>query len=209
MCFSASASFALGTLLFAAGVHAILSVINRGDWAYLCLASTPLFFGIQQYLEGVVWLMLGSGATTYLLYASVAYLLFPGFFWLIWMPLSAYLIETRYPRLLLLSLIIGIVAAIAHTIPLLWYPSYYLDPQIVHHSISYFRDVPSHYSRIAYAVLILNSLFLSSNNKVKILGGIILITAVIAYLLYAYAFASVWCLFGAVASMYVLYIVQY
>ena len=53
MCFSASASFIAGTTLCAVGVATIKRTEARSE---LPLAMIPLMFGVQQLIEGVVWL---------------------------------------------------------------------------------------------------------------------------------------------------------
>jgi hypothetical protein len=53
MCFSASASFIAGTSLSVIGVAAIRRTRARTE---LPFAMIPLLFGIQQLIEGVIWL---------------------------------------------------------------------------------------------------------------------------------------------------------
>ena len=59
MCFSAEASFTAGAVLTGAGVCAHVYCRSPRD---RILASMPLLFGLQQVVEGVVWLSLqGEG----------------------------------------------------------------------------------------------------------------------------------------------------
>jgi hypothetical protein len=53
MCFSATASFTASALLTTAGV---VSIASAKDRSALPLSSIPLIFGLQQGLEGIVWL---------------------------------------------------------------------------------------------------------------------------------------------------------
>ena len=55
MCFSASASFVAGALLFAGGVAAVKFSENSRQ---LPLAVIPLIFSFQQFMEGMLWLSL-------------------------------------------------------------------------------------------------------------------------------------------------------
>ena len=58
MCFSAAASFATAAVLIPLGGYTLKTAWQK-DQRYLGWASFPLFFGIQQALEGGVWLALG------------------------------------------------------------------------------------------------------------------------------------------------------
>jgi hypothetical protein len=53
MCFSAEASFAGGIIITSIGVATITKVHKPSQ---LLFASIPLFFGIQQIVEGILWL---------------------------------------------------------------------------------------------------------------------------------------------------------
>lgn len=55
MCFSAAASFAGGVIICSIGVATLRKVDKPSQ---IVFASIPLFFGIQQLIEGVVWLSL-------------------------------------------------------------------------------------------------------------------------------------------------------
>ncbi len=63
MCFSATASFTASALLCAGSVVAISRTTN---FRALALASIPLIFGIQQSLEGLVWISQPMSLTYYL-----------------------------------------------------------------------------------------------------------------------------------------------
>jgi len=55
MCFSASVSFGASALLTTCGA---LSIRKAQGPAQKLFASTPFFFGIQQFSEGCIWLAL-------------------------------------------------------------------------------------------------------------------------------------------------------
>ena len=59
MCFNAAASFAASAVLIPAGLHT-LRIARAADARWLALAAFPLLFGVQQALEGVLWLALGD-----------------------------------------------------------------------------------------------------------------------------------------------------
>ena len=56
MCFSASASFTAAAFLIPTGGYCVYSAIELKRFHYLALALIPIFFGVQQAIEGGVWL---------------------------------------------------------------------------------------------------------------------------------------------------------
>ncbi|MED5468647.1 MAG: hypothetical protein VX542_00065, partial [Cyanobacteriota bacterium] len=88
MCFSASASFTAAAVLMPLGLytHHLASEANRPG--YKPLALVPFFFGLQQFIEGFLWVGLDNGdavaapiepLTTI---TSVGFLFFSYFFWM-------------------------------------------------------------------------------------------------------------------------------
>ena len=55
MCFSPEASFAGGIIILSIGVVTIKKVHKPSQLVFACI---PLFFGIQQFAEGFLWLAL-------------------------------------------------------------------------------------------------------------------------------------------------------
>ncbi|KTD57119.1 hypothetical protein Lsai_1723 [Legionella sainthelensi] len=55
MCFSASASFTAAGVIAAVG---ICSLLKARTYPLFLFALTPLFFAVQQALEGIVWITL-------------------------------------------------------------------------------------------------------------------------------------------------------
>ena len=53
MCFSATASFSAGTVLTVLGVATMRATRRKAE---IPLASIPLLFGLQQIVEGMLWL---------------------------------------------------------------------------------------------------------------------------------------------------------
>ena len=53
MCFSPEASFAGGLIISSIGIATVTKVYKSSQ---LLFAAIPLFFGIQQFIEGALWL---------------------------------------------------------------------------------------------------------------------------------------------------------
>ena len=90
MCFSASASFIAGTSLCAVGVATLKRAESRAE---LPFAAIPLLFGMQQLIEGVIWLTFSHDAP---LLKQVMTYLYSGFshvLWPMYVPFAVGLLE--------------------------------------------------------------------------------------------------------------------
>lgn len=88
MCFSATASFVAGTALGAAGT----ATIRRAKApAWKPFAAIPLLFGVQQLLEGIVWVTFGMPHLQVL--AASGYLFFALVFWPAFVPYAVWRVE--------------------------------------------------------------------------------------------------------------------
>ncbi len=195
MCFSAGASFIAGGALGATGVFTLSKARKKSE---LPFASIPLLFGVQQAIEGVVWLSFGSPLiNTVMIYA---YSMFSHVLWPIYVPLSVVLLETVHWRkkVLFAFLLMGIVVSTYLLYFLLTLP---LSAQVVNKSIVY--DSPHFYVIpvliLYFSATCVSSLF-SSHKLVNVFGIAALISAAIAYIFYATSFISVWCFFAAILS---------
>lgn len=211
MCFSASASFSASILLIPTGIYCLKEAM-RSDTAYLLISTWPLFFGIQQAFEGLVWLGIASNEITLINTASLCFLFFSHFFWLFWAPFSAFSLETKKSIriILIVFTILGFFYGALLYLPLLFSKSF-VSIKIVNNSIYYatqfiFNDlVPKNFSFVTYAIIILVPLLISSNQRVNFLGSLISLSVIITYIMFSHAFISVWCFFAAVLSLYLLY----
>lgn len=90
MCFSAPASFIAGSVLSAAGVATLTQPKKKSE---IPLALIPLFFGVQQLTEGLVWVSLQNGYLRLNLIATYSFSFFAQVFWPIFVPLAVVLVE--------------------------------------------------------------------------------------------------------------------
>jgi len=212
MCFSATASFTVAAILLPAGTYCVTTA-QWIDSKWLLLAIYPIVFSIQQATEGIVWLGVNSGDQTVIAVASRGFLFFSHFFWLAWVPFSVYWLEDEpWRRTLLLTLTgIGAFFGLSIFLPLLLVADW-LSVELVRHSLEYKTVLI--YDSIAnrtvlrglYALLIVSTLFLSSNLRVRIFGGLIVVSLLVSYLFFAHALVSVWCFFAAILSAYIMII---
>ena len=207
MCFSATASFGASALLGGVGAKALKEANTPGEKLF---AMTPVLFAAQQLVEGFLWVTLSNnpGANAQAL-GQVLTLMFLFFAWVIWptfIPLFNYLLEKRktQKRILLGMVIWGIIISI-----FLFYTLYSVPilSEIRAHHIFYGRVVPFPNSWILgtlYFIPIVSPFFISSTPKMWYLGMVNVLAFVLSMTIFKSYLISVWCFFGAVASVFVL-----
>jgi hypothetical protein len=208
MCYSAPTSFAAASALVSAGAYCLWET-GRKQRRFLPLAALPILFGVQQLAEGFVWLKLQTGAVPPAHPAVQTFLAFALAFWPIWIPLTMLGILPRQRPALLGLLALGIAVAFALYYPILTRPDRFLDVSVRHHSIRYdftripiLERIPESLMRALYAVTIVVPLCLG-DRKLKLFGLSILASLILSWICFEYAFASVWCLFAALLSIYI------
>src|SRR5579862_5597744 len=218
MCFSANASFTTAAGLSIIGLLSIHAAHKNKK--LLPLASSPLFFALQQSCEGIVWLTFNAGDTTNLLHilATYAFISFAGLFWPIWVPFALYLPEKihRRKQLLHITMYIGCFTAI------LLFFSWILQTtgaKVINHHIDYpvdqypfgitqtwLNQAITWITSLSYCTAVIAPFFISSMKHAWIAGVAIMIGFVTSYIYYYATLGSVWCFFAAVTSglLYVL-----
>lgn len=211
MCFSATASFTLSAALVPAGLMCLRQASKLGtNWT--ALAVYPLAFAIQQASEGVVWLGLSQSDPQLANMGALGFLFFSHFFWLVWVPLSVYMLhrgdDTR-AQALLMMLMLGTAFAVTLSAPV-WAMDGYIPLDISSGSVSYLLplmlegDTARMGMKVLYASIIAGSLLLSSYKSIQAFGIVILASLVIAQVWFSNAFISVWCYFAAGLSLYLM-----
>ncbi len=215
MCFSANASFTSAAILIPAGVYC-LRVSNRIDKRYWAFAILPLMLGLQQLLEGGVWVALLQGEATAAHILALGFLLFSHVFWLGWIAYSSYLTESseRLRRIFLFITLTGVLFGAFMYVPLLFRPEW-LSVSIVNHSIDYdpifMSDafLSQHIITAVYACVILVPLLLSSDRYHSMLGVLLLLSGMMTWAFFDWAFISVWCYFAAIISLYIFFMIAH
>lgn len=202
MCFSATASFVTAGVTGAIGVAALTAVRQPGQ---ILLAATPVFFALQQAVEGLLWLDLPlapDGVTATVL--SLVFLLFAQVFWPVYAPCAVLLIEPnarrRHLMLLCLAAGLGVGGWLLWSILSGSHGAVVLACHVVYVTG---RRQPAVLG-LAYMVATCLSPLLSSRRTVATLGAIVATGSIVAWLFYAEAFVSVWCFFAAASSIVIL-----
>ena len=144
----------------------------------------------------------------------LGFYVFSHFFWLFWIPISGYAIESRGARknVFLGVAIFGGLYGASMYFPLVMYENW-LAVSLLKQSISYEATliydgyIPRIVVRGLYALIVLVPLLLSSDRYLRMFGIIIAISVVFATVFFGYAFISIWCYFAAVLSLFIIYMV--
>jgi hypothetical protein len=212
MCFSAEASFAAGAALLPVGAFCVHRAIRR-DYRFLPLALTPVAFAVQQAAEGTVWLGLHHGDAVLVERGAVVFLFFALAFWPFWIPFSLLFLESRGggKKLLAAVSVLSLVWLWLYA-PLAADPGRWLSTEVLHHSIAYdinelpaFHLAPRIAWRVAYLAFICGPLLAArpgGADRLRLLvGGLVAVLFAFCYLVYWYAFTSVWCFFAALLAL--------
>jgi len=162
MCFSAQASFTAAAFIGTIGVV----TIARAKKPMRALAITPLFFALQQALEGIVWLTMDVGDSTSLLHKASMYT-FLVFATMIWP------VHINYA--------FGVESLT------------YLPPsivQLVFYTVFFLYLLPT-----------IGSFFISTLRWAWVFGVVVAVGWVVSVISFSMAVGSVWCFFGALASI--------
>jgi hypothetical protein len=198
MCFSATASFIAGGVLSAAGVVTIMKTEKKSEIPF---ASIPLLFGIQQILEGVIWLTFHNTVSELNIVMTFIYSVFSHVLWPIFVPLSIMLLEpVRWRKKVMFTLWIGgTVVGLYLFYNLFAFP---ITSRVENHHIIYFSPHFYIYTVMGlYVAATCASSMFSSHKVIRFFGLMALAAFIVSYLFYKISLVSVWCFFAAVLSV--------
>jgi hypothetical protein len=198
MCFSASVSFVAATVLLTLGAVAARRTRRVAE---LPFALIPAWFGVQQLLEGGLWLTLAQPQQACLnRVLTQGFSAFSQVIWPLYIPLAVWLLEPKGWRRHAIGLI-ALGGAIV-SLYLLWYllrvPAV---GQVQGQHIAYI--FPHFHEPLATALYLLGacvSPLLSRFKAVRLFGLLATLSLLATAFFYAQWFISVWCFFAAVLS---------
>jgi len=196
MCFSATASFIAGASLSALGVATLKKAERKTEIPF---AMIPLLFGIQQIIEGMLWLSFRFDAPLLNVSMTYTFTLFSHVLWPIFVPFSIVLVEivAWRKRVILAFQFIGIAVGLYL---LYWIVRFPVTSEVDEHIVY----VSPHFYKIPVMVLYLAATcvgsFFSSHKIINIFGVLALLLFMVAYWFHTVAFFSVWCFFAAILS---------
>lgn len=201
MCFSARASFIAAGVLLSIGTLALRRVNDPRQYMF---ALMPFLFGIQQAIEGVVWLTVGQTGLINTI-ATYAFATFALIIWPSWVPLSVFFLEKNVTK----KWIIALFATVGFAISI-----YFLN-NLIHHGVYakqlschlyYHFNLPDYldwYAVIFYFIPTIVPFFVSSIRYMWLFGLSFLASYGLAYSVWHFFIFSVWCFFIALLSIFV------
>lgn len=200
MCFSATASFTASVLLSAGG---LITLSQTKKISEIPLASIPLIFGLQQGLEGIVWITNPTNPAYYL--GMYGFLFCAYAFWPVFLPWAILTYERaphRNPPLLAVALIGTGVGAYF----LLNLVRGGISASILHHSVCYsFQPEFGYGLGLCYIFVVVLAGFLARDRFMKIFGSALVGALLLSRLIAEHSLPSVWCFFGALISSIIAY----
>lgn len=201
MCFSATASFTAGAGLLIVGAVTARRARQRAE---LPFALIPVLFGLQQLIEGTIWLTFPDKAPGLNGVLTFVYSLFSHVLWPVYVPIAILLLEPVVCRRRILVAIAMAGAAVG------LYLLYFLVrlPIISQAEGRHIAYLSPHFYLTAVMVLYVLgtcvSMLVSSHRRVRLFGLAAFIAYVVTYVFYRAWVISVWCFFAAVLSVIVL-----
>ncbi|MDP1707601.1 MAG: hypothetical protein Q8L89_00780 [Gammaproteobacteria bacterium] len=196
MCFSATVSFIAGASLSILGVATVTKVERKRE---IPLALIPLLFGVQQIIEGMLWLAFRFDAPLLNVSMTYAFTLFSHVLWPILVPFSIGLVENVAWRKKVIRVFqfIGVAVGLYLLYMIARYP-------VTSNAAEHIVYVSLHFYTVPVMVLYLAATcvgsFFSSHRIVNVFGVLALLLFMVAYEFYTVAFFSVWCFFAAILS---------
>jgi len=179
----------------------------------LAFAALPVYFGLQQLFEGLVWTGGRLGNTASVEAFAMGYMFFAWLAWPVWVPFSAYFLEPCKRRhiYLVFSVVGGIIGAMQY-FPYFAHENW-LIVRFLRHAISYegtvlFDFVMRREATYAlYLFVVIAPLVSSSNPSARTFGFLIIGVVVTVFLFFQIAYISAFCFGGALMSVYIVHTV--
>lgn len=196
MCFSATASFVAGISLLAVGVATVKKTQQKAEIPF---AMIPLLFGVQQIIEGLLWLSFRFDATLLNMIMTYSFTLYSHVLWPIFVPFSIGLMEVVpwRKKMLLVFQITGGAVGLYLLYFIIRYP---ITSEINMHVLYIFPHFHKPALLALYVAATCVSAFFSSYRIINIFGMLALLSFMVAYWFYFVALFSVWCFFSAILS---------
>ncbi|MFM2316692.1 MAG: hypothetical protein RLZZ155_1024 [Bacteroidota bacterium] len=203
MCFSATASFSASIVIGTIGV-ATFKKSKDSDLKFF--GAIPFLFALQQFAEGFVWLSFNNSNFHFIQSAATTSFLF--FAWVLWpilMPFSIYHIEKSVVRkklnfyLFLLGSASGLhsIYTLATGNPQPWVNDFHIDYTA---TSSLFELKIQTIQQLAYVVVTVVPLYISSMKGAKLLATANFIALILAFIFFKHSLPSTWCFFAAILS---------
>jgi hypothetical protein len=196
MCFSATASFIAGTALSVLGVATLRATRRKVEIPF---AAIPLVFGIQQIVEGVLWLSFRFDAPQLNVAMTYLFSIFSHVLWPMFVPFSIGLLETvPWRRKAIWGFQgVGLLVGLYLLTMIVKFPVTAVAAANIVYISPHFYNIPV---MLLYLAATCVGCFFSSDATIRLFGALALFLFALAYGFFSVALFSVWCFFAAVLS---------
>lgn len=216
MCFSEPVSFAAGGLLIAGGAFAGWKALNVNK-RYLPIALMPVMAGVQQLMEGHVWMGLGQADAFMVWWGAMGFIFFSWLIWPIWIPFAIYVLEppgsNRKAPILYLALagvVLGVLLYVPHVVNPDWV-QVYVNNQSIAYEDTMFLDylIPRWLTYAIYLILIITPPLTSTYLHVRLFGLTLIAVVAVVWLFLTYAYISFFCLLAGLGTSHLIYVIVF
>ena len=216
MCFSEPVSFVVGGMLITGGAYAAWKAYKI-NMRYFPVALMPVLAGVQQMMEGHVWMGLNDGAPNMVWWSAMGFIFFSWLMWPTWIPFSIYFLEppgSKRKRTLMMFAAAGLVLGLTLYIPHMAHPDW-VKVAINNHSIAYedtmFLDyiIPRWTTYAIYVFLIVTPPLISTYLHMRLFGLTLIAVIAVVWVFLSYAYISFFCLLAGMATIHLIYIIAY
>ena len=178
------------------GVASLRATQRRAQIAF---AAIPLMFGVQQWVEGGLWLSFRFDTPQLNLAMTYLFSVFSHVVWPIYVPFAIGLLESvRWRRMVIWGFQgIGLLVGLYLLFQLIKFPVTAVVAENIVYVSPHFYKIPV---MLLYVAATCASCFFSSNATIRIFGVLALLLFAVAYWFFAVALFSVWCFFAALLS---------
>ena len=214
MCFSEPVSFAAGGALIVGGAFAGWRAFKINK-RYLSVSQMPTLAGLQQFMEGHVWMGVNSSDPSMIWWAAMGFIFFSWLIWPVWIPFSIYFLEPPISRrkLPLLSFALaGLVFGLILFVPHLFHPDWVtvrINQQALSYEDTMFLDylIPRWLTYLIYIFLIITPTMISTYLHIRLFGLTLIAIIAVVYAFLTYAYISFFCFFAGLGTIHLIYII--
>jgi len=216
MCFSEPVSFAAGGLLITGGAFASWKAFKINT-RYLPIALMPVLAGLQQIMEGHVWMGLNEASSSMVWWAAMGFIFFSWLMWPLWIPMGIYVLEPPGSRrkkpllaFALAGLIFGLVLFVPHLMHADWI-KVHINQQSISYEDTMFLDylIPRWLTYLIYVFLIVTPPLVSTYLHMRLFGLTLMAIIAVVWFFLSYAYISFFCLLAGVGTIHLIYIIVF
>jgi len=175
----------------------------------------PVLAGLQQFMEGHVWMGLDLADSSMVWWGAMGFILFSWLMWPTWIPFSMYVLEppdSRRKKTLLVFALAGLVFGLLLYIPHLINPDWVkvaINRQSIAYEDTMFLDyvMPRELTYIIYLFLIITPPMLSTYFHMRLFGVTLISVVLVVWSFLSYAYISFFCLLAGLGTVHIIYII--